>query len=73
LISSASFGSAAQRHRDVARDEIAGDRDDRVWRMAPPVKIATSVVPAPMSTSGDASPLVSVNTAWLDALGFSTS
>ena len=45
-----------------------------VWRIEPSVKIATSVVPAPMSTSATPRSFSSsVSTAWLDALGFSTS
>src|SRR6218665_3278406 len=45
-----------------------------VWRIAPPVKMATSVVPAPMSTTTTpSSRSSSVSTAWLDASGLSIS
>ncbi len=45
-----------------------------VWRMAPPVKMATSVVPAPMSTSATpSSRSSSVSTARLAASGLSIS
>jgi len=67
------LGRRSQRHSDVAVDEIAGNRITAVWRIAPLVKIATSVVPAPMSTSTTpSSRSSSVSTAWLDANGFST-
>ena len=43
-----------------------------VWRMAPPVKMAISVVPAPMSTRATpSSRSSSVSTAWLLASGLS--
>ncbi|EWS62860.1 hypothetical protein Y695_03911 [Hydrogenophaga sp. T4] len=45
-----------------------------VWRIAPPAKMATSVVPAPMSTKATPSSFSSsVSTAWLEASGLSMS